>query len=579
MARLGLCSSSRRLVFHCSLDRRMLQHQPLLIEDKLPLREHYEAVTTSAIRVVWQRKSLITLLTAMALVGSTLAVSNIDSKYTSESLIQLDFSRGEPVRAPQGAQQGPNLTIDASAVVETEARVIRSRAMAERVARHLDLEKNPAFSPTMSVAQRLLSWMQTLRGGAAGEAISASSSELIAAELLRNLAVTSDQHSFLISVSYTSGSPRMSAQIANAFAEEYIQNRREVIARQALAALALAYGPKHPSVVQAQSKVDPSDTNWRSGDNARIAMLAEPIAIPTGPNRLLIIGLATAGSLCLGILLALLLERRDNGFRSELEVIAATGLRCFGMMPVLGRFPECWEAARSIAAAAGLSDAAIESKVVLITSSVPGEGKSLIAPMLAESLVSAGKRVLFIDASPKASASASGGRHSITLEKALSDIDALLPLPGRGFAQLARASGLANGKTIFRSLAFDKLLIRARAFYDIIIIEAPPVLLLAEVYDLSRFADTVLHVIRWNMTPRSTVAAAMRRLQEFKMHPDGVVLAGVNLRKHRQYSIIDACLFYTRYRKYYRKHTDRQQVYVEEREPPRVIPQQEGVAR
>ena len=55
---------------------------------------------------------------------------------------------------------------------------------------------------------------------------------------------------------------------------------------------------------------------------------------------------------------------------------------------------------------------------------------------------------------------------------------------------------------------------RPRRHYDVIIIDAPPVLLLADSVFLGRFADISLLVANWNETPRATVAEAVHRLTE-----------------------------------------------------------------
>ena len=568
-----------------------MQHQSLHLKDQMPLPQHYEALASQTLQTIWRRKWLVLGLAFATLAGAGIVAFSLDDKYASEALVQLDFGRFEPARAAQNAQQGPNLTIDAAALVETEARVIRSRAMAERVVNRLGLQQDPAFKPAPSIIRRFLAEIRPPSEAAPDAPEIVSLTQSIAVALLRNLTVTSDQHSYLISVAYTAKSPKLSAEIANSFADEYLQNRNEVAARREFAALSLAYGPKHPSVLQAQAKLDLNEAQMRSRGNASIAVPAEPLAIPTGPNRLMIIGLAFFGSLGFGVLLALLLERRDTGFRSDSEVSASTGLRCVGMMPELrrSRSPRekatCSEAARTIAAATGLYGVTTESKVALITSSVPGEGKSVLAIALAESLVSAGKRVLYIDTSPKAPASRE--QSSLTLEEVMGDVDTLLPVHHPDCHQvvsiLPRALGLANGQGIVvRRPGFEKLLNRARDFYDVIIIEAPPVLLLADVYDLRRFADTVIHVVRWHDTTRATVAAGLQRLRDFHVRSDGIVLNRVNQKKHSLYSFVDACFFYRKYGRYYDKHAElKRPASAEQRRAlsPEILHQQESIAQ
>ena len=566
-----------------------MQRQFPHLEHQMSLPHHYEAIASDTLRTIGRGKWLILSMVALTLAGAGALALSLDNKYTSESLVQLDFGRGEPARGAPAAQQGPNVTIDASALVETEARVIKSRAIAERVVRRLRLESDPAFSPSVPIVQRLLNLPPAYGGATLNAETFGSPTQSIAASLLRNLAVTSDQHSYLINVAYTSRSPKLSAEITNAFVAEYLRNRSEIAAKQQLTALSTAYGPRHPSVIQAQAKLDIEEDQSLAG-NARVATPAEPIDAPSAPNRPLIIGLAAFCSFGLGILLVLLLERRDTGFRSEIEFDPAAGARCLGMLPAFGRAKSVREgiirseAARAIGAAAGLFAAPAQIKVALITSSVPREGKSLFALALAESLVAAGKTVLLIDGAPQGSALST--RSSQTLEEALGNADVLPPARdsdcNQVVSRLFRASGATSGQAIFRHPTFEKLLNRARESYDVILIETPPVLLFADVHDLRNFADTVLHVVRWNSTRRATVAAALRRMRDLQVRPDGIILSEVNQRRHRRYSLVDACSFYRDYGKYYAKYFNiRRAARPDARRAPSpdALRQQEGIAR
>src|SRR5690606_37101618 len=108
---------------------------------------------------------------------------------------------------------------------------------------------------------------------------------------------------------------------------------------------------------------------------------------PTSAKPLLVLGGLGAVGLVAGASLAYLLEKRDRGFRSEDEFAKETRTTCLGLLPNLENFPNRLEslvfaeAVRSTVAE--LFPPTNPPKVVLITSSAPGEGKSLVASAMA----------------------------------------------------------------------------------------------------------------------------------------------------------------------------------------------------
>ena len=161
--------------------------------------------------------------------AATIAVSLIIPKsFVGETLIQLKFDTLST--GPAGATGGSTpVSIEANALVEGEAEIIRSRAVARRVFDRLDaglrsprlgrgaatdaeLAEKPAASmeaPTTDV---------TLGGSDLDHSIMA---------LQEGLSVNNDGKSYLIRVTYTANDPARAAAIANMFAEEYLQSRVE----------------------------------------------------------------------------------------------------------------------------------------------------------------------------------------------------------------------------------------------------------------------------------------------------------------------------------------------------------------
>src|SRR5262249_21874983 len=249
----------------------------------------------------------------------------------------------------------PALVVEAASLIETEARIIRSRAVADRVVARLELTKDPEYAVRESLAARLFKFLMSISPGPdmtsspsikepassdryspnpidllmsmlprPHKPASPSDEDLIAAMLMRYLKVTNDPKSYLISIAYTSDSPERSAQIANAFADEYLRIRSEAAARREFADLAAIYGPKHPILSSARAKLDEALQHPHVSDSTQFLMLAAPNPLPSGPNRTVILGLALIGGFGFGVMVALLRERSDTGFRTDSELVTET---------------------------------------------------------------------------------------------------------------------------------------------------------------------------------------------------------------------------------------------------------------
>jgi capsular polysaccharide biosynthesis protein len=459
--------------------------------------------------LLWRRRYFVAAFCAAGVVAASLLAFFMASWYTSEVVIQARLP-------PQDPQRQSDVYLDSASVIQTEVSAIRSREIAEGVVARLGLAKDPNFAEHSSLLNRALALTTFWHSRPSFSHSSANS--LIAARLLQNLDVTNDPKSLLIGISYTSTSSEQAARIVNAFAEEYLRIREEKAAQRHLADLAATYGPKHPSVLKAQSELEAASRGPSVSDSAQILAWASPSILPSGPNRHLIVAVAFICSFAAGIVLVLILERANTSFRSDAELATEAKAPCLGM------FADGWagptlETARAIVVAAGLSARSPQSKILLVTCSVTDEGEFLVSTAIARSLVQMGKRALVIDLSGEAQPAS----NSRTLERVL---NALERHPLKLTKKLTVLRGaLAGNQSPVTSPSFPRLLEQAWAQCDLIIIGTPPVMISADAVYLGRHADFVLHVVRWNSTPRRAVLAALERLRNFGIAVGGVILS------------------------------------------------------
>lgn len=292
---------------------------------------------------------------------------------------------------------------------------------------------------------------------------------------------------------------------------------------------------------------------------ASLVIPAEAEQFPSSPKPLIVIALALVGGFGTGVTAATLAERRDQGLRTSEDIRGEFDTRCLGMVPELsvkvsatkGRQDRAIfdEAIYSVGAGISLFGAARDCRVVLVTSSVPGEGKSTLCMALAQALVAAGQRVMLVNSPPT--------------RGACQETPPAAPLPGgtmppslpagKALVILDRKHPFMLTAGVFGPGGFGSLLQEARKHFDVILLEGAPVMLVADSLVLGRLADTVIHVTRWANTKQRIVDAALRRLREHSIVVDGLVLTRVDLRRHARLRFLDEGFFYTREKRFYER--------------------------
>lgn len=285
--------------------------------------------------------------------------------------------------------------------------------------------------------------------------------------------------------------------------------------------------------------------------DAHIVSHAQIPDSPQFPRKGLMLGAAILGSTLLGMGLALLLELFDKGVRSERQIEAATGIAAAGLVPAIKSRPldivlrerssAYSEAIRNI----GVTLRVEGTRVVLVTSALPGEGKSVFASSLACSLADDGHRVLLIDCDLRRPAVHRilnrpwrPGIRELVLGKVseemaiATDVDSSVAYIG---ASGSVASEKPSPQDLLGSKTFEGLLAKWRDQYDLIVLDAPPVLPVSDTVILDRLADTTLLVVHWASTPLAIFEAAARKLRLTSAHALRVILSRVDLRTYTQY--------------------------------------------
>jgi succinoglycan biosynthesis transport protein ExoP len=394
-------------------------------------------------------------------------------------------------------------------------------------------------------------------------------------DLLGHVSVDVAPDSLILDISYTDTDATEAAPGADAFAAAYLEYKREL----ALGSLIETRERIQERIDELQERVDEQirimatserqSARWltaRAGRNSLLGQIsiltdqitslppdvdpgqvilpAEAPTAPSSPNHVVNGGVGLFLGLILGLLLAFVLDRLDERLKSREDLEEAIQAPVVGIVPhfdlwskheraVLvsireptGPTAESYRTLRtSVSAMARQADV----RTLLITSALPGEGKSTTAANLSAALATAGERVLLVSADlrkPRVHeffelpnwmgvADVLNGRSEVGR--------AIQPSGIPGLSVMTSGAPSPDGSELLHSPNLPELLNGLRASFDLIIVDSTPVLGLADALAVAQAVDGVLFVATPRMANRGAVAQAREQLVQV----GGRVLCGV----------------------------------------------------
>lgn len=348
------------------------------------------------------------------------------------------------------------------------------------------------------------------------------------------------------------------------------QNQVEITVRE-LQAVADTDRELYETVLARFKEIDVQQRDIIQPD-ARVISYATVPDRPSRPNKKLIVTAAFLISTILGLALAFLREHLDLGFRTLEQLEAVVGMPTIALIPRIGRAAgkvaagdfvlekpnsAFAESLRTLRTALLLSNVDRPPKIVLFTSAIPGEGKTLTALATARAAAKSGQRVLLLDCDLRKPSlhEILGARNDIGLVQYLAherSVEDIVQLDFKsGMHYILSGPQVPNPSDV---LASDQMrgLFRALAeIYDLILVDSPPALAVSDALVLARMADVTIFLVQWERTRREAAAAAVKRLRETGATIAGLVLTQVDMRKHDRYYHRETAYYHQGYSKYY----------------------------
>jgi capsular exopolysaccharide synthesis family protein len=318
------------------------------------------------------------------------------------------------------------------------------------------------------------------------------------------------------------------------------------------------------------------ETSVGSDFQSTVARLIDPATTPSGafaPKKTQIVFIAFAVALVAGMMMALLLDRLNNTLNSTSSVEHRLSVPVLGVLHKVKGFDKKGfaselaffndtqstfaEAVRTVRTSILMSALDHPHKVVVVTSSVPEEGKTTLSFNLAAALGQV-KKVLLIDADlrrPKIGklvgrdAKAPGLADLVAGQAQLSDC-VFFHAPS-GIHILASGTVPPNPLELLSARRFEELLEKLKETYDVVLIDSPPLQLVSDALVLSQHASSVIYVVRADATPYPVAQNGLKRLRRVGASVIGVVLNQLDLEKaERYYGEYSGYTSYKGYKKY-----------------------------
>jgi polysaccharide biosynthesis transport protein len=303
--------------------------------------------------------------------------------------------------------------------------------------------------------------------------------------------------------------------------------------------------------------------------DARLISAAPTPGTPSSPSPKLFAAVGFTASLVLGSMLALLLEQLDNRVHTGRQMEQLLQVPSFGFIPkvtdlkrgerlhaYLMRRPRSAyaEGVRTLYTRFHMGPVDGPSTVILVTSAVPGEGKTSLAISLAVFAAQLQRKVLLIGLDlrrPRLSRQFDL-RPGTDVVKMVAGgallVDVVRKDEQTGVDVLAGAQTTHGNLTaVLTSRHLGAALLQARRHYDLVIIDTPPVLAVSDAKVLVPQADAVALVVRWKSTKREAAETALKELRDVGANVVGAVLNQVDMRQHASYCYGDGEYTYRGY--------------------------------
>ncbi|MBT1065578.1 polysaccharide biosynthesis tyrosine autokinase [Bowmanella sp. Y26] len=286
--------------------------------------------------------------------------------------------------------------------------------------------------------------------------------------------------------------------------------------------------------------------------NARVLDSAQVPSVPSKPNKQLLVLLALVVFAVLGGILAIVLDTLYNGIRSVRDAERKLGYRTLGVIPKQKKprrkdLPlrhyfqsdqhSFTEAFRTLRTNLMMLTVEFEQRTWIVTSSVPGEGKTMTSANLAFAMGQLG-RTLLVDTDLRRS-SLAGLFEQPQFQPGLSNVlsnthrldECIVKLPEWEIDLLTAGSPSANSQELLASQRFGQMMNKLKAHYQYIILDSAPTLAVSDALVTVPHCNALVYVVKAEAATAHQIKAGLSRFMQSGCRIDGVVLNHLDIKK------------------------------------------------
>ncbi|MFT6775373.1 MAG: succinoglycan biosynthesis transport protein ExoP [Paracoccaceae bacterium] len=316
------------------------------------------------------------------------------------------------------------------------------------------------------------------------------------------------------------------------------------------------------------------ETSVQQGVHQADSRILSPAVIslrPSYPNKTSTVMLAAIFGAVIGALFVLIRDQLNQSFRTSDDLEGATGLPVLGSIPiapirkrralleyaVTKSSSSMVEAIRNMRTGVLMANVDRTPQVIMLTSSLPKEGKTTTSLLLAQNAAALGKSVLLMECDLRRRtfrsyfAEKPGGGLLSVLSDAMTFDEAVLHDAATGMDVLMGEETKTNAADVFSSRRFEAFLETMRERYDMIVIDTPPVLAVPDARVIAPLADAIIYCVRWNVTHRDLVRTGLQMFSQIKVRVTGLALTQIDQRKLARYGYGGYGYYYRASSRYY----------------------------
>jgi Mrp family chromosome partitioning ATPase/capsular polysaccharide biosynthesis protein len=513
-------------------------------------------------------KPILLFVLAGLVLGALYAESQPPQYAASATVMVRSGFAVDPVR--QGIQ---TTTPEEEGQFLSQMELVKSSSVAALVASRLNLEEDPAFAKSeLSGYKRLIARLEGIAGIKTGLARSAAQITLerdaIISRLQSGVKALRAGRTYVAAISYTHADPAVAQKVAQAFAEAFRQKLAEASdlansRARAMIEAELAKATGEAKLALEQKYQDVIIARALPGMDAVIISDAKKPGAPIAPRKPFLLAVGTILGAALGCLFAGWREMRDRGVRDGDMLARRLRIRFLGYLPAVAierkpgstngnnlivpegarlsitdPFSRFGETVRA-AAVAGLAGSKGEGRVIAITSTLPGEGKTVFAANLAAHFGNQGRKVLLIDGDfrhPELSDWLAGRTEHGVIDTLLQNKPLVETALYESRSNITFLPTGLNDRTVepaglLAGAQMRALIAEQRSQHDVVVLDLPSLTTAADARAAEPLVDAYILLAEWGGPSPALIETILAGETEVAAKTAGLVISKTELRK------------------------------------------------